>query len=143
MSKCALAIDYGGKRTGLAICDAMGIAAQPLAAIVSRDVIEVATKSIATAREYGAKVLVVGMPFMPDGSEGQQAAKTRLFLAELKKQMRDDERIVEIDERHTSKEAHTLLREGGMKSAKKRKQLVDSTAAVVILREWLVTGDRR
>lgn len=131
-----LAVDYGGKRTGLAVCDPLGIAAHPVSAVVSRDLQETVTAIVREVRERDVVRLLVGMPFMPDGREGEQAQKVRVFLAALRPALPERVEVLERDERHTTKEAQTLLREAGL-DPRKHKDKIDSLAAVVILREWL------
>ncbi len=131
-----LAIDYGGKRSGLAVCDPLGIAAHPLAAVVSSDLDETVAGVVAEVQERMVERVLVGMPFMPDGREGEQAQHVRVFLAALRLKLPERIEILERDERHTTKEAKSLLREGGL-DPRKHKDKIDSLAAVVILREWL------
>lgn len=131
-----LAIDYGGKRTGLAISDALGITAQPIQAVVSPS-LEVTVEAIAIfSREREVKTVVIGMPYMPDGSEGEQVDRVRHFMTSLKAKLADDVKVVEIDERHTTKEAEAMWRQAGY-SKKKAKDYIDSTVAVILLREYL------
>jgi putative Holliday junction resolvase len=131
-----LAIDYGGKRTGLAVCDPLGIAAHPLAAVVSTDLEETVTGVVTEVRERMVERVLLGIPYMPDGREGEQVQAVRVFLAALRAKLPERVEILERDERHTTKEAKTLLREGGL-NPRKHKDKIDSLAAVVILREWL------
>lgn len=136
MSKRVLAIDYGGKRTGLAVSDEMGITAQPLPAVVSEDLDETVDHIARLVRERRVPVVLVGMPYLPDGREGAQVDRVRLFLSALRPKLPEGTRIEEIDERHTTKEAEAMWRQAGF-SKKKAKAWLDSTAAVVILREYL------
>jgi putative Holliday junction resolvase len=131
-----IAIDYGGKRTGLAVSDALGITAQPLKAVVSTDLSETAHAIAAVAKEREATVVLIGMPFLPDGSEGGQVDKVRHFMASLKPLLAGEVEIVEIDERHTTKEAEAMWRQAGY-SKRKAKEFIDSTVAVILLREYL------
>ena len=133
-----LAVDYGLKRTGLAVADPLGIAAHPLAAVVSID-LDVTVDAV--VREVGERQVVrvlVGMPFLPDGREGEQAQNVRVFLDALGRRLPEGVEMLERDERHTTKEAKSLMREAGL-DPRKHKDKIDSLAAVVILREWLGT----
>jgi putative holliday junction resolvase len=131
-----LAIDYGGKRTGLAISDALGITAQPMKAVVSPS-LDVTVGAIAIfAREREVKTVVIGMPFLPDGSEGEQVDRVRHFMTSLKAKLAEDVKVVELDERHTTKEAEAMWRQAGY-SKRKAKEFIDSTVAVILLREYL------
>ena len=131
-----LAVDYGGRRTGLAVSDAAGITAQPLEPVDTLDLQETIQGVVQVAVGREVAVVLVGMPYMPDGSEGEQAAHVRLFLGELEKQLPEGTEVVCKDERHTTKEAASLWRQAGIRG-KKAKPFLDSTAAVVLLREYL------
>ncbi|MDP6962761.1 MAG: Holliday junction resolvase RuvX [Planctomycetota bacterium] len=134
-----LAIDYGLKRTGLASCDPLGITAQPLAAIVSSELEQTVKQIVELVKSKQIVRLLIGMPYLPDGREGEQAQNVHLFTDACRKALPADFEIVHQDERHTTKEAHMLLKETGLKG-KKKKAVLDSTAAVVILREFLATN---
>ena len=72
-----LAIDYGSRRTGLAICDADETIAFPLQVLRGSKNLIARIAEIATAEEVHG--LVLGLPLNMDGSEGPQVAKTRAF----------------------------------------------------------------
>ena len=74
----ALAVDYGGRRTGLAVSDAVGITALPLHPINSTDLQETVDGVVRVAIEKEATVVLLGMPYMPDGREGEQAAQPQI-----------------------------------------------------------------
>lgn len=131
-----LAVDYGLKRTGLAVCDALGIAAHPLEAIVSQSLQETVQAIVDLVEERDVQRVLVGMPYLPDGREGEQVKNVYLFLDALKAKLPPRVELSHQDERHTTKEARTLLGEMGLRG-KKAKAKVDSVAAVVILREFL------
>ena len=132
----ALAVDYGGRRTGLAVSDAVGITALPLDSINSTDLQETVDGVVRVAIEKEATVVLLGMPYMPDGREGEQAARVRLFASELKKGLPKGTKIIFKDERYTTKAASSLWRQAGIRG-KQAKPFLDSTAAVVLLREYL------
>lgn len=131
-----LAVDYGLKRTGLAVCDALGIAAHPLEAIVSPSLDETVAAIVALVVEREVKRVVVGMPYLPDGREGEQVKNVFVFLDALRAKLPEGVELSHQDERHTTKEARVLLRETGLKG-KKAKAKLDSVAATVILRQYL------
>jgi putative Holliday junction resolvase len=114
----------------------MRIVASPLEAIVSTKLEETISKIASIVTEKDAKVVLVGMPYLPNGNEGEQCARVRLFLRALQEQLPDSVQTEEIDERFSSHEARRLLKETG-KKRKDLKEFVDSTAAVVILREFI------
>jgi putative Holliday junction resolvase len=131
-----LAVDYGGKRTGLAVCDPLGIAAHPLAAVVSTDLDATVAGIVHEVRERDVQRVLVGIPYLPDGREGEQAQKVRVFLSALRPALPARVEVLERDERHTTREAQSLLRDAGL-DPRKHKDKIDSLAAVVILREWM------
>lgn len=131
-----LAVDYGGKRTGIATCDALGITANPQPAIITESLAETVQGIIDLVREGDVKAVVVGMPFLPDGSEGAQTARVRLFMSAIREKLPEGVHLTEWDERNTTKEAEAMWREAGY-SKKKAKPYLDSTAAVILLREYL------
>ncbi len=131
-----LAVDYGLKRTGLAVCDALGMAAHPLEAIVSPSLAETVGAIVDLVKEREVKRVVVGMPYLPDGREGEQVKNVFVFLDALRAKLPEGVELMHQDERHTTKEARVLLRETGLKG-KKAKAKLDSVAATVILRQYL------
>ena len=135
-----LAIDYGLKRTGLACCDPLGITAQPLPAIISTSLNGTINQILDIVRNREIQRLVIGMPYLPDGREGEQAQNVHLFIDACKKSLPKNFDVQHQDERHTTKEAHILLADTGLKG-KKKKAVLDSTAAVIILREFLTKND--
>ncbi|TAH39241.1 MAG: Holliday junction resolvase RuvX [Planctomycetota bacterium] len=131
-----LAIDYGGKRTGLAVSDPLGIAAHPLAAVISTD-LEATVDAIARiAAEREVRRVVVGMPYLPSGLEGAQVDRVRLFIGALRPKLAPGIEILERDERLTTRAAEELWRQGGY-SRREAKDFLDSTAAVILLRDYL------
>ena len=124
------------KRTGLAVCDALGIAAHPLEAVVSPS-LDVTVDAIVTlVKEREVQRVVVGMPYLPDGREGEQVKNVFVFLDALRAKLPESVALTHQDERHTTKEARVLLRETGLRG-KKVKAKLDSIAATVILRQFL------
>jgi putative Holliday junction resolvase len=116
----------------------MGITAQPLPAIVSSSLEKTIANILEHVKERQIVRLLIGMPYLPDGREGEQAKSVSLFIDACRKALPEGFDIQHQDERHTTKEAHTLLKEAGLKG-KKKQAVLDSTAAVVILREFLAT----
>jgi len=131
-----LAVDYGMKRTGLAVCDALGIAAHPLEAVVSLCLDVTVDAIVSLIIERQVQRVVVGMPYLPDGREGEQVKKVFVFLDALRAKLPEGVALTHQDERHTTKEARVLLRETGLRG-KKVKAKLDSIAATVILRQFL------
>jgi len=129
-----LAIDYGRVRHGLAVSDGLGLAGHPLPALrrtqASRDLSELRR----VVAEHDVRRLVVGLPLNMDGSEGPMAAEARAFAQGLERELGLP--VLLEDERLSTDEAESLLREGGLRPSE-RKTLRDSVAAAVILRAVL------
>ncbi|HON90157.1 MAG TPA: Holliday junction resolvase RuvX [Sedimentisphaerales bacterium] len=127
-----LAIDYGIKRTGLAVCDAGERIASPLTVVQGRkDLIPRIKNIVATD---GIEALVLGLPLNMDGTEGPQAKLVRTFGDELGRQLGIP--VFFQDERLSSFEAEQRLREMDL-SRTKRKARLDALAAADILQSFL------
>lgn len=129
-----LGVDYGERRTGVAISDAGRTIAFPRE-ILECPRLEQAAAAIArlAAAEQVAEI-VVGYPLNMDGSRGPRAARTDQFLAELAK--RTAVPLRKWDERLSTKIAEAVLIEAGTRRSKRR-QVVDKLAAQVILQSYL------
>ncbi len=124
-----LAVDYGEKRTGLAISDRDERMALALPTLLDADGEDVA----AVAREQEAELVVVGLPLNMDGTSGPAAERSRDFAEEV----RASGLPVELwDERLTTAEANARLRQAGL-NRKDRAKRVDTAAAIVILESFL------
>jgi putative pre-16S rRNA nuclease len=129
----ALGIDYGTKRIGLAVSDALGIAAYALSTITHRSDEETLRTISTIVEEREVDIIVIGLPLNMDGTEGPQSATTRVFGAKLEPIGKP---IEFVDERLTTDRAHTIMRDAGVKHAKRKKQ-IDRVAAKLILESWL------
>lgn len=129
-----LAIDYGKKRTGLAVTDILRITANPL--------ITIETKQLMTwLQDYFAKEnvdeVVVGYPKQMNGEDSESMQYIRVFLAQFE-QTFPSIPIKLYDERFTSVLAHQAMIDGGMKrSQRQNKMMVDKIAACIILEGYL------
>jgi len=127
-----LAIDYGLKRTGLAVCDASETIVSPLAVVQGRkDLIERIKRVVASE---AIRAVVLGLPLNMDGTEGPQAKLVRAFGNELGKQLGIPVHFQ--DERLSSFEAEQRLMEMDLTRAKKKERL-DALAAADILQTFL------
>lgn len=127
-----LAIDYGTRRTGLAVCDAGETIASPLAVVQGhKDLIERIKRTIAS-EEIGAVVL--GLPLNMDDSEGPQARLVLAFAKELGRHISIPIHLQ--DERLSSFEAEQKLLDIGLSRGKRRERL-DALAAADILQTFL------
>jgi len=130
-----LGIDYGRKRLGLALSDEGGILASPLPArIRSRSEAEDIAFLGDLVRERRVERIVIGLPLNMDGSMGEMAEEALRFASSIEGAIGIP--IATIDERLTSVEAERALIEGGI-SRRRRKDLRDSLAAVLILQVYL------
>ncbi len=126
-----LGVDYGTKRVGLAISDALGLTARPLS-VVPRSTAVDEVMDIVKEQEIGT--IVVGLPTGLSGDEGMSASEARKLADELRSATGVE--IVLVDERYTSRMAEDSLLESGMKR-RKRRESVDKVAAAIILQDYL------
>lgn len=129
-----LAIDYGKKRTGLAVTDPLRITANPLLTIETKDLIN-------WLKTYFEKekvdVVVIGHPTQMNGQESESMNYIRPFIANYKK-LFPTIPIHMYDERFTSVIAHQAMIAGGMKKKDRQdKAIVDKIAACIILEGYL------
>lgn len=129
-----LSVDYGDRRTGLAICDKFEMLASPLGVITEWNRETLASKIAQTASEKRAEEIVVGLPKNMDGTKGNRAQACEELGEEIKKIT--DIPVTFWDERLTTVSAHRILSENNVRG-KKRKSVVDSVAAELILQNYL------
>lgn len=129
-----LGVDLGKARTGLAVCDAGEVLASPLAVIAEHKSERLVEQIAAAAQEAKAELLVVGLPRNMDGSEGESAQNAREIAAMLEGRTGLPVRL--WDERGTTITAHGYLNETNVRG-KKRKAVIDTVAAGVILQSYL------
>ncbi|MBR4554008.1 MAG: Holliday junction resolvase RuvX [Ruminococcus sp.] len=129
-----MAVDYGDARTGLAVCDRTEFLASPIGTIEERNAQMLAMKVAHMAEQYEVGEIVVGLPLNMNGSRGPRAEKCEAFASMLNE-------LTEIpvnmwDERSTTVSAHGILNETNVRG-KKRKAVVDTVAATIILEGYL------
>ena len=129
-----LAIDYGKKRTGLAVADDQTRIALPLEVIETSSDTERIRRIAEAIEDQGVDALVLGLPLNMDGSEGPASKGARQFSKRLAEAV--GLTVHFVDERLTSHEAESVLRETGL-SGRKTKTRRDAVAAAVILRDFL------
>ncbi len=130
-----LAVDYGDSRTGLAVCDQGEVLASPITPqIEERSMGKVADRVCEAARTHGAGLIVLGLPRNMDGTEGSRAQKCRKLGALLEE--KSGLRVRMWDERQTTITAAGILSANGT-FGKKRKAVLDSVSASVILESYL------
>ena len=129
-----LAIDYGVKRTGLAVTDALQIIASGLTTVNTDDL-------LIYLKDYVSKepveLFIVGEPKQMDNTASESEALISPFLKKLEQQFPKIP-IKRVDERFTSKMAfQTMIDSGLKKNQRKNKALVDEISATLILQSYL------
>jgi putative Holliday junction resolvase len=129
-----LAIDYGRKRTGLAVTDCLQIIANGLTTVPGGD-------AVGYLKEYVSRepvdLFVVGHPRQMNNEPSENMPYVEAFVAHLKRTIPDIP-VLYYDERFTSVMAHRAMLAGGLKKKKRRdKALADEISAVIILQAYL------
>jgi putative holliday junction resolvase len=128
-----LAIDFGLKRTGLAITDDLAIIASPLTTVDSSTLMEFLLQLFG---KETISTIVLGFPTRLDGSDTHITENVRLLQEVLAKQFPQCD-IVLQDERFSSSRAMETIHLAGKKKQMKQKSLVDKLAATLILQDYL------
>ena len=132
-----MGLDYGSKTVGVALSDDLLLTAQPVETI-TRDSEKRLRRTLARieelVRENRVSLIVLGLPLLPDGSEGERAEKTREFQRMLANRVLIEIKL--IDERFTTDAANEELQQMGVKK-ENRKQVIDQLAACHILEDYL------
>ena len=125
-----IAVDYGTRRTGVALADPLGLFAQPYGTWPPDEAADQLEK-LHTAE--GIDTVVIGWPLMEDGSEGAATQRVEAYIRHLSKRLHGTT-FVRWDERYTTEEARDRLQ--GRLRRKDRKR-IDAMAAGIILQEYL------
>ena len=134
-----LSIDYGRKRTGLAVTDPLQIIAGGLATVSTSKLFDFLNDYL--QREQ-VEEIVVGEPWQTNGRPSENLARVRQFVARFKKTY-PNVKVSMWDERYTSVLAHqTMLDAGLKKKARQDKALVDEISATIILQGFLESRRR-
>ena len=129
-----MAVDFGDARTGLAICDKTELLASPVGVIHEKRFEHAVEKVAAAAAENMAEAVIVGLPLNMNGSEGPRAELCRNFAEQLSSKVNVPVRM--WDERQTTVSAAGYLNQTDTRG-KKRKEVIDAVAAVIILDSYL------
>ena len=129
-----MAVDFGDARTGLAICDKTELLASPVGVIHEKRFEHAVEKVAAAAAENRAEAVIVGLPLNMNGSEGPRAELCRNFAEQLSSRVNVPVRM--WDERQTTVYAAGYLNQTDTRG-KKRKEVIDAVAAVIILDSYL------
>ena len=129
-----LSIDYGRKRTGLAVTDPLQLIAGGLATVSTSELFDWLKAYI--ARESVERI-VIGEPRQPNGEPSENLARVQQFVNRWRKTMPNIP-IDYFDERFTSVLAHKVMIDSGIgKKARQNKGLVDEISATIILEDYL------
>lgn len=129
-----LAIDYGVRRTGIAVTDSLQLIANGLTTVDSRQLLDFLKDYV--AREP-VELFLVGKPMQTNGRESENLANVRKFVEKLQQALPHIP-VEWWDERYTSVLAHQTMLCGGLKKmARRNKALVDEISATIILQGWM------
>ena len=131
-----IGLDVGDRTIGIAVSDPLGITAQGITILERIGIRKDAGKGIDYIKEYDCDTVVIGLPLNMDGSDSEQTEKVRQFRTMLENKMRStgmkEIKVVWQDERLTTVQAERVMIDAKV-SRKKRKQVIDKQAAVIIL----------
>ena len=129
-----LAIDYGVRRTGIAVTDPIQIIANGLTTVDSRQLLAFIQDYV---KREPVERFVIGRPMQTNGRESENLKNVQKFVEQLQKALPDIP-VTWWDERYTSVLAHQTMLESGIgKMARRNKALVDEISACIILQGWM------
>ena len=129
-----LSIDYGKKRTGIAVTDPLQLIAGGLATVSTSELFDWLKGYLAKEQ---VERIVIGEPRQPNGQPSENLARVQQFVNRWRKAV-PDVPIEYFDERFTSVLAHQAMIDGGLKKkARQDKALVDEISATIILEDYL------
>jgi putative Holliday junction resolvase len=131
-----LAIDFGLKRTGIAITDEANIIASPLTTVDSKDLMTFLKETVVKSK---VGTIVLGEPKRLNNEDSHITENVRMLKAVLEKEF-PTQKIVLMDERFTSKMAFQSMIDSGMKkNQRQEKGTVDMISAAIILQSFMET----
>ena len=129
-----LSIDYGKKRTGLAVTDPLQLIAGGLATVSTSELFDYLCRYV---EREAVERLVIGEPRQPNGQPSENLVRVQQFVNRWRKAMPQIP-IEYYDERFTSVLAHQAMLEGGLRrKARQDKALVDEISAPIILQDYM------
>ena len=131
----ALGVDLGDARIGLALSDPLGVIAQPLETMSCVGPKKDVQRIVARAKELEVGVIVVGLPLLMSGEDGERALRAREFAVQLERRL-GNVRVELWDERLTTVQAERTMISDGVRR-RRRKTTVDPIAAALILQCYL------
>jgi len=134
-----LSIDYGKRRTGLAVTDPLQIIAGGLATVSTSELYDYL---VAYVSREPVERIVIGKPIQPNGQPSENLARVEQFVNRWRK-AQPQLPIEYVDERFTSVLAHRAMIDGGLKKkSRQNKALVDEISATIILQSYLESRRR-
>ncbi len=135
-----LSIDYGKKRTGLAVTDPLQLIAGGLETVATSELFDYLCRYVAQEQ---VELIVVGEPRQPNGEPSENLARVQQFVNRWRKQ-KPEIPVEFYDERFTSVLAHRAMLEGGLKKkARQDKALVDEISATIILEDYMRSKQKK
>jgi len=129
-----LSIDYGRKRTGVAVTDPLQLIAGGLATVATSELFDFLTNYI---RQEEVERIVIGKPMQPNGMPSENLQRVEAFVNRWRRAVPQIP-IEYYDERFTSVLAHRAIVDSGLKKkARQNKALVDEISATIILQDWM------
>lgn len=129
-----LAIDYGVRRTGIAVTDPLQIIANGLTTVDTRQLLAFIQDYV---KRESVERFVIGRPMQTNGRESENLKNVQKFVEQLQNALPDIP-VTWWDERYTSVLAHQTMLESGIgKMARRNKALVDEISACIILQGWM------
>ena len=135
-----LSIDYGKKRTGIAVTDPLQLIAGGLATVSTSELFDWLKAYLAKEQ---VERIVIGEPRQPNGQPSENLARVQQFVNRWRKAM-PDVPIEYFDERFTSVLAHQAMIDGGLKKkARQDKALVDEISATILLQDYMRSRENK
>ncbi len=130
-----LSIDYGKKRTGLAVTDPLQIIANGLTTVDTKDLFDFLSQYV---KKEDVERIVVGKPIQPNGQPSENLARVENFVNRWRRAC-PSVPVCYYDERFTSVLAHRAMIDGGVRKKERRenKGLVDEISATIILQDYM------
>ena len=127
-----LGVDFGDKRTGLAVSDISGYLASGIGYVSPGGIEKTADEVAKIALEKGVSAVIVGLPVNMDGSEGSRAQRCKKFAWLLEERLGEGIPVAMFDERMTTMTASRYLNETNTRG-QKRQTVIDTLSAQIIL----------
>ena len=131
-----LGLDVGTKTIGVAMSDALGLAAHPLLVLPRAGTVKDIAAVEALVDEHEVEALVVGLPLELSGKIGHRARRVKVLIDALSEKFAGRLPVHEWDERFSTSAVERVLIDADMSRAK-RKKVIDKQAAAYILQGWL------